>query len=203
MIDTATGAICGMLDYIDLADLLLQKEMIEITASARTIADRSMKDPFYSTGINSPISNVLEVFGSGIHRIILMNDEVNLKNRICRPSDRICGIISQSDILRWIISEKNGNPILNEPLSSLIPITYPAISIGSDELLIDAIRKMRLCSISSIAVVEKGTQLIGSLSLSDLKYFITTLSKDLFYQPVLTFISLLLSEIGISQGRDR
>ena len=205
--DLDTGAICGMLDYVDLADFLLQHgaDCLKSGATARTLVDRSMKDPFYSTGINSPILSVLEVLGTGIHRIVLMNDEVSQAG-IPKISDRICGILSQSDILRWILKRQREKPnaSLLLPLSSIISITYPAVSINANEPLIEAIRKMRVNSISSLAVVEKKNHIIGNLSASDLQYLIFKDDlKGILFQPVLSFISMMLLEIGLSRGGDR
>ncbi|KAM0683884.1 cell separation during budding [Mitosporidium daphniae] len=196
-----------MLDYVDLADFLLHKGVdgLQLEATARTLVDRSMKDPFYSTGIDSPILNAIEVLGMGIHRIVLMNDAIS-KTDIPKPSERICGVLSQSDLLRWILKEQQGkrdNDFLL-PLSHLIKITYPAVSVNPSELLIEAIRKMRVNSVSSVAVVEKNNLIVGHLSASDLQYLIFKKDpKSFLFQPVLPFISMVLSEIGISRGGDR
>lgn len=109
-----------MLDYRDIVDYVLYvfkkkkltpipedqvwgiSEIIEKAqsgepANAHFVADLSNKNPFYSVYMDSTLVDVAEIFGqsNGVHRVNIVDE-----------NGKVQGIISQSDLGRYLLSRK-------------------------------------------------------------------------------------------------
>jgi hypothetical protein len=57
-------------------------------------------------------------------------------------------------------------------------------------------------SLTSIAVVDNASNVIGNISSADVKHLTTSKALPLFHSSCINFISVILSERGIGDGKD-
>ncbi|CCH58775.1 hypothetical protein TBLA_0A09940 [Henningerozyma blattae CBS 6284] len=168
------------------------------------------KDPFYKLSENDNLSNVISILGSGVHRIAITNNEMT----------QLKGILSQRRLIKYLWDNARSfsdlEPLLNKSLQSLkIGIinndhhnsnnnntTSKVISIQDDQPLIQALFKMHKERISSIAVVDICNNLIGNISVTDVKHVTRTSQYPLLNNTCRHFISIILNFRGLENGKD-
>ena len=183
----------GMLDYRDIVDYVLtvfhkkrchpvsEDEAIGISeivnkatagesVPTEAIVDLSRKNPFYSVMTHSTLEGVVEIFTSnlGIHRINVMNNE-----------GRVTGILSKTDVVRFLLSKSSlFKNALGKKLNEIHLDHCPLVSIHSDATVLDAMERMSEYSVSSIPVINRDGQLVGNISMADVRvcifFLITT-----------------------------
>jgi CBS-domain-containing membrane protein len=75
------------------------------------------------------------------------------------------------------------------------------ISSG-DRLLMEALQLMSDEGLTSVAVVDNALNVVGNISTADVKLLTTTSSLPLLKSSCFHFISVILSERGIGDGKD-
>lgn len=85
-------------EHVDVIDKIVNSAASGTNVQAKDVSDLSRKNPFYSVMEESPLEVALDILGSvqGIHRINVMNS-----------GGAVTGILSQTDILRFIASRKD------------------------------------------------------------------------------------------------
>lgn len=154
------------------------------------------KNPFYKLPETETLSSVVEILGTGVHRIAIFNE----------ASTKITGVLSQRRLIKYLWDNARRFPSL-EPLfqSSLADLNIGnpnVISIYGDEPLINALVKMNTDKISSIAVVDHHMNLLGNISVTDVKHVTNSSQSALFQKSCLHFISIILNHRGIEDGKD-
>jgi CBS domain-containing protein len=218
--DAASENYLGMLDFRDLVDyilivcqnqgpddnlfqndptqaleweIILQQSIAGRPISARLATDLSRKNPFYSVIPESSLRVAIDVMKSGIHRLNVMNE-----------SSQIVGVLSQTDILRFIASKPEIMTVLDKyTLKQLDIHQTPAICAHGDELLHTALARMRQHGISSIAVTSHTDSLIGNISMADIKYIFKHAKLSTLWKSCASFVRRVLSEDGLERGKDR
>lgn len=174
-------------------ELILQRALLGKPVSARLTTDLSRKNPFYSVMPESPLSIAIDVMKSGIHRVNIMNEQ-----------SQVIGILSQTDILRFLASKTEIMDSLGKlSLSELNIHKSPAISAHEDEMLHTALSKMRKNGISSIAITSHSGTLMGNISMTDIKYIFKHAKLGYLWKNCASFLRRILSEDGIERGKDR
>lgn len=79
----------------------------------------------------------------------------------------------------------------------------PAIFAYGDELVHAALKRMQESGISSIAITNRNMNLIGNISMTDVKYIFKHAKMASLWHSCSSFVSRNLSEEGIETGRDR
>lgn len=165
------------------------------------------KNPFYKLPEQENLSTAMMILGSGVHRVAITNQE----------NTKIKGILSQRRLIKYLWdnarSFQNLEHLFQKTLKDLKigvldthakPTTRQSriISIQGDELLIMALFKMHTERISSIAVIDHQGNLLGNISVTDVKHITRTSQYPLLQNTCLHFISVILDKRGIEMGKD-
>jgi len=83
-----------------------------------------------------------------------------------------CGVVTQRQLVEFLLTRGGDklNPITTQKIVEIIPSRSRIISIGINDLLIDAFKKMDANDVSGMPVVDSDGNLIGNISVTDLKY---------------------------------
>ncbi|CCH61782.1 hypothetical protein TBLA_0F02420 [Henningerozyma blattae CBS 6284] len=169
-----------------------------------TVAENKLK--FSTLDLNDSLDMAIDILGKGIHRLAILDT----------PNNTILGILSQRRLIKYIWDNarlfKNIQPILNKSLRELQIGNYNTqnfkiqqsrvISINGDEPLIKALFKMHHEKISSIAVVDNQFNLLGNISVTDVKHVTRTSQYPLLHKNCRHFISIILNSRGLENGKD-
>ena len=138
----ADEAICGTFDYSDLAAFLLlimgvyQPEEDEDIASfqdlarkarggssiaVRLVKDLGKKAPFVTVSEKEGLARVVEIFGSGIHRIAVVREGTN----------KVIGVLSQLQLIGFFWEHGRSFPTIDQ----LYPCVLRDLSIGSSRVI--------------------------------------------------------------------
>jgi CBS domain-containing protein len=154
------------------------------------IVDKSGRSPFHVLHGDTSLSDAVEQYLKGVHRIAITDDDGDL-----------VGVVSQWTIANYLATvstdEKEWISSLREPVGKL-KYTKNVVTVSNKEATIDAFWKMHHQKLYSIAVVDDKGTLIGNLSTTDLKGF------QLFYEnfsDLLKPVGEFLNEIRRKQGR--
>ncbi|CAL9738374.1 protein Sds23p [Monosporozyma servazzii] len=165
------------------------------------------KDPFYKLSELENLSNVINILGSGVHRIAITDPDMT----------QIKGILSQRRLIKYLWDNARQfpdlEPLLNMSLkklrigifndnktTKLTSRNSPVISIYGDEPLINALYKMHSERISSVAVIDSNNILIGNISVTDVKHLTRTSQYPLLQNTCRHFISIILNNRGLENG---
>lgn len=165
------------------------------------------KNPFYKLSETENLSTVMGILGSGVHRVAITDVAMT----------QIKGVLSQRRLIKYLWdnarSFTNLEPLFNSSLQDLkigVLNTHAkptsrqsrVISIQGDEPLIMALYKMHMDRISSIAVVDQQGNLIGNISVTDVKHVTRTSQYPLLHKTCRHFISVILNVRGLEMGKD-
>lgn len=105
------------------------------------------------------------------------------------PSGRVVGIVSQSDIIKFIVAHKSqlGSDV-RRTIKELGLASYPLVSIPPNTSALEGFNRMYEAGKSAVAVVNQRGELVGNLSASDLRG-LTLEEIDALGLPVLDFIN--------------
>ncbi|KAG7900463.1 hypothetical protein KL907_004581 [Ogataea polymorpha] len=152
------------------------------------------KNPFIKLHEQDTLSTVVEILGTGVHRIAITRD------------GQLTGILSQRRLVKFLWENARRfpsmEPLLNSSIQALNIGSSNVISIYGDQLLIEALVKMHDLMISSLAVVDRNNQLLGNISVTDVKLVSKSSKSDLLYKSCLHFISVILNSRGLENGKD-
>jgi CBS domain-containing protein len=196
----------GMLDFLAYLGKLLSTEGTEELnldeenlksktetfrkTSLSQIVDQSGRDPFHVMNGDESLSDAVQYYLKGVHRIAITDDIGD-----------IIGVISQWTVANYLATVPTGDkdwiPVLREPLCN-VKFTRNVAYVNGRCSTLQSFFRMHKDRVSSLAVVDDEGKLIGNLSVSDLKGYQLYLSNftDLL-QPVSQFLSL----IRLKQGR--
>lgn len=154
------------------------------------------KNPFYKLPECETLSTVVEILGSGVHRIAIF-DEANTK---------ITGVLSQRRLMKYFWDNARRfpslEPIFQSTLTELGLGNHDVISVYGDEPLINALQKMCSENISSLAVVDRHMNLLGNISVTDVKHVTKSSQSPLLHKSCLHFVSIILNHRGLEDGKD-
>lgn len=165
------------------------------------------KNPFYKLPENESLSTVMGILGSGVHRVAITNEGMT----------KVKGILSQRRLIKYLWDNARSftslEPLLNSSLQDLHigvlniqskPTSRQSrvISIQGEEPLIMGLYKMHVERISSIAVIDKQGNLLGNISVTDVKHVTRTSQYPLLHKTCRHFISVILNSRGLETGKD-
>lgn len=213
--ENSTSA-CGTFDYSDLNAYLLvvvglaspeQNQQVDFDSLAKKaregvaiplteIQDLAKKGPLVTLSESEDLSNAIEHFGSGVHRILICRDGTN----------EVIGILSQLKLIRFLWDNGSSFPSID----NLYPLTLKDLAIGTpqtiaingDRPLTDALQLMSVEGLTSLAVVDNALNVVGNISTADVKLLTKSSSLPLLQSSCIHFISVILSERGIGDGKD-
>ncbi|CDK26592.1 unnamed protein product [Kuraishia capsulata CBS 1993] len=152
------------------------------------------KNPFIKLNETDTLSTVVEIMGNGVHRVAITNN------------NKITGILSQRRLIKYLWENARRfpslEPVLNSSLQTLNIGSNSVVSIYGDQLLMEALLKMHDLMISSLAVIDRNHNLLGNISVTDVKHVSKSSKSDLLYKSCLHFISVILGTRGLENGKD-
>lgn len=194
-----------VMGYVDAADTTPQA--LENVKKARSgqpvpvnfVAGLGAKDPFICVPGDSTLSTAVEILGSGVHRFAVTEGP---------GSDAVIGILSQRRTVRYIWENgrlfKTLEPLFQTPLTEL-GLAQPnpnVLTIGGDEYVIAALRKMNAQNVSSLAVVDPAHNLLGNISVVDVRLVSKSSQSHLLKATCSQFLSVILNARGLEDGKD-
>ncbi|KAG0680261.1 cell separation during budding [Pichia californica] len=184
------------MDYTPKDDIpkMIKKAQVGQQVPVSFVIRLTNKNPFIKLTEYDTLSTVVEILGTGVHRIAITND------------NKLTGILSQRRLVKYLWDNARRfpsmEPLLSSSISSLhIGSTNP-ISIFGDQPLIEALMTMHDLKMSSLAVVDRNYHLLGNISVTDVRLVSTTSKSDLLYKTCLHFISVILNSRGLENGKD-
>ncbi|ANB15821.1 Sds24p [Sugiyamaella lignohabitans] len=161
------------------------------------VSQLGIKDPYVVIPSNSTLSTVVEILGNGVHRIAVSDPAT--------PSD-IIGIVSQRRLIRYIWENgrlfKSLEPLFQKPLSELHVGSTNVLSINGEEPVIHALQKMHNEGVSSLAVVDNNKNLLGNISIVDVRLLTKYSQSPLLRSSCKQFLNVILSKRGLQDGKD-
>ncbi|KAG0668712.1 cell separation during budding [Maudiozyma exigua] len=212
---------CLTFDYNDLNSYLLlvlnkitieNKQIMEDCQNGKPvpvgeIVKLTPKNPFIKIAEDETLSTVMGILGSGVHRVAITNNDMT----------KVKGILSQRRLIKYLWDNarkfQNLESLFNYTLQDLkigvlnsnAKPTFKqsrVISINGEEPLIMGLYKMFVERISSIAVVDNQYNLIGNISVTDVKHVTRTSQYPLLHKTCRHFISIILNSRGLETGKD-
>lgn len=174
--------------------LLVQKAQRGEQVPTRFVIKLSTKNPFIKLEETDTLASVVGALGSGVHRIAITNNNA------------ITAILSQRRLMKYLWD--NGrrfpslDPLLQSTIASLGIGSTNVVSVFGDQQLIEALMTMHTLRVSSLAVVDKSFNLLGNISVTDVKHVSSTSKSNLLYKSCLHFISVILNTRGLELGKD-
>ncbi|CAI2176459.1 4197_t:CDS:2 [Funneliformis geosporum] len=179
-------------EFNDLLKLAIQCQPVPV----KLASDLSNKNPFYSVFPETSLLQVVELFGSGTHRVVVVDADGNMK-----------GILSQSRVVNYLYQ----NVMKFPKIEQLFPKTIKDLDIGrstvisaqADSFVLDALTMMNKNSLSSIAIVNDDGVLMGNISMTDVKYILRSYSHSLMWRTCKQFVNHVRIKQGLEDGQDR
>ncbi|CZS98021.1 related to CBS-domain protein Sds23p [Rhynchosporium agropyri] len=211
-----TTSACGTFDYSDLNAYLLvvvglahpDEEQLEIydalakkaregaTIPVRDIQTLAKKSALVTLSESEDLSKAIEYFASGVHRILICKDNTT----------EIVGILSQLKVIKFLWDNGTSFPAIDALYSVILRDlgvgTQQTISINGDRTLTDALQLMSNEGLTSVPVVDNASNVVGNISTADVKLLTNSSSLPLLKSSCIHFISVILSERGIGDGKD-
>ncbi|PVU85202.1 hypothetical protein BB559_007141 [Furculomyces boomerangus] len=183
------------------------------------LSDISTSNPFYAVMPESSLAQIIDIFSSGVHRVAVMCD-----------NDKIMGILSQSSVIKYLVNnlkvfkiksdmpqgsptheeaskdDNSSDPLINlleKPLNEL-GLAYRTIwAVRTHTPVTSALYVLERQQISSLPIVNDSNSIIGSLSISDIKYIVLPKFRHLIRGTCIELVQKVRFYQGIIDGKDR
>ncbi|CZR64309.1 related to CBS-domain protein Sds23p [Phialocephala subalpina] len=183
-------------EQVEIFDTLAKKGREGVSIPVRDVQTLAKKEPLVTLPESADLSKAIEHFGSGVHRILVCKD----------GTTEVIGILSQLKLVRFLWD--NGASF--SAIDALYPMilrdlhigTPQTICINGDKSLSDALQLMSDEGLTSVAVVDNAFNVVGNISTADVKLLTNSSSLPLLKSTCIHFISVILSERGIGDGKD-
>jgi len=211
------GTVCGTVDYTDLNAFLLLimglyqpaededlSSIEELAKKARAgssvpvklVKDLGKKDPFITVNETDELSKVVEILGSGVHRVAVVKN----------GTTKVIGIVSQLRLIRYFWENGRVFPAIEAlysvNLRDLGLGSSSVISINGEKRVLDALELMNSEGVSSLPVVDNHLNVVGNISVADVKYLTRSSSVPLLKATCFHFITVILTDRGLQDGKD-
>ncbi|CAK7562741.1 MAG: cell separation during budding [Sporothrix epigloea] len=167
-----------------------------IAIPVRDVLPVCHKEPLAVLSDDDDLLRAIEVFGSGARRVIVTNYN----------STEVVGILSQLHLIQFFWNEAVNFPQIDRlyaaNLRDLELGSKEIIAINADRPLSDALVLMHSEGLTSVAVVDNGLNVVGNISTRDVQHLTSVTSFPLLQSSCMHFISVILSERGVEEGRD-
>ena len=214
--DGDSNPVIGTFDYRDLNSYLLMviglaepdeehvQDFAELAQKAREgksiplsdIKDWGKKEPLTFIPNNADIIKAIELFGKGVHRIVVVDE----------ATKNVTGLLSQSRLMRFLWEHGRHFTVLENLYSQYLRDikigSNNVISINGDKPLSDALTLLLNEGVSSLAVTDALMNVVGNISVADVKLLTKSSSLPLLRNTCIHFISVILSTRGMYEGKD-
>eukprot|EP00276_Gloeochaete_wittrockiana_P004922 CAMPEP_0184646986 /NCGR_PEP_ID=MMETSP0308-20130426/3821_1 /TAXON_ID=38269 /ORGANISM="Gloeochaete witrockiana, Strain SAG 46.84" /LENGTH=398 /DNA_ID=CAMNT_0027077543 /DNA_START=111 /DNA_END=1307 /DNA_ORIENTATION=- len=141
----------------------LKKTMQDVLATA------GEKGKILEFGDNEPLSKLIQMFGSGVHRALVRVAPPSPTNPLVDDGVRL---VSQTDLVRWLLAHSQFFPVQMEYKVKSFAIFEP-VKMSSAERTLDGFLLMSNRGVSAVAIVDDENHLIDTLAASDLRLLST------------------------------
>lgn len=176
---------------------LARKAREGIKIPLKDVKDLGRKEPLTTLPASASVMAAVETFGGGVHRVVVV-DEHN--------QNEVIGIFSQFRLVKFLWENGRSFPVIDQlypqALRDLKIGSREVISINGDKPLAEALQIMNNEGISSVAVVDNHTNVVGNISVTDVKLLTRSSSLPLLHNTCTHFISVILSTRGLVDGKD-
>ncbi|EPE35900.1 CBS-domain-containing protein [Glarea lozoyensis ATCC 20868] len=207
---------CGTFDYSDLNAYLLvvvglanpdQSQLADFDSIAKRAQEGTpiplkdtehlaKKEPLVKLLETDNLSKAIEHFGSGVHRILIYKED----------GSEVVGILSQLKVVKFLWDNGSSFATIDELYPSILKDlgigTPSTIAINGDKPLTDALQLMSNEGLTSVPVVDNASNVVGNISTADVKLLTSSASLPLLKSTCIHFVSVILSERGIGDGKD-
>ncbi|KAK8091807.1 hypothetical protein PG997_002168 [Apiospora hydei] len=159
-------------ELVPLFDTLAKKAQAHEEIPLRDIQPLCRKESLVMMHGDANLAKVIEVFGSGIHQFLVTNN-----------AGEVIGILSQLTLDLGVGSQQ-------------------IVAISADSPLADALALMNNEGLSSVAVVDNKSNVVGNISTIDVRLLTNAASLPLLQNTCMHFVSVILNERGMEQGKD-
>ncbi|KAJ3032837.1 cell separation during budding [Rhizophlyctis rosea] len=174
---------------------IVRKAQAREAIPTKLAADLSHKNPFYSVMEATPILQLIEIFGKGVHRVAVTD------------GDNMKGIISQSTVMQFLWARMERYPDLIDSMGK----TLNELGLGSKNLItadgnrivLDALKLMSENDVSSVGILGPDGSIVANLSMSDIKWAMKSSRFGLLWETCIHFISFIDQEQGMLAGKDK
>ncbi|KAI4193430.1 MAG: hypothetical protein LQ346_003926 [Caloplaca aetnensis] len=192
----ATGQLQPDEEHFPIFTSLAKKAQAGQVIPLRDAKSLGNKEPFMTLPSNAYLTHAIEVFGGGVHRIVIVEE----------GSDNVVGILSQLRLVKFLWENGRNFPIIDrlypQTIKDLGIGSQQTISINGDKALKEALKLMNNEGLTSLAVVDNQSNVIGNISNVDVKLLTKSSSAPLLDNTCIHFISVILSTRGMNDGKD-
>ncbi|KAL8987823.1 MAG: hypothetical protein Q9177_003015 [Variospora cf. flavescens] len=192
----ATGQLHPDEEHFPIFTSLAKKAQAGHPIPLRDAKSLGNKEPFMTLPATANLTHAIEVFGGGVHRIIIVEE----------GTDNVVGILSQLRLVKFLWENGRNFPIIDSLYSSSIRElgigSQQTISINGDKALKEALKLMNNEGLTSLPVVDNQFNVIGNISNVDVKLLTKSSSAPLLDNTCIHFISVILSTRGMNDGKD-
>ncbi|KAK8022484.1 sds23/moc1 [Apiospora rasikravindrae] len=182
-------------ELVPLFDTLAKKAQAHEDIPLRDIQPICRKESLVMMHGDANLAKVIEVFGSGIHQFLVTNN-----------AGEVIGILSQLTLVEFFWNEGVNFRAIDELypliLKDLGVGSQQIVAIGADSPLADALTLMNNEGLSSVAVVDNKSNVVGNISTIDVRLLTNAASLPLLQNTCMHFVSVILNERGMEQGKD-
>ncbi|KAL3463174.1 hypothetical protein BJX64DRAFT_257743 [Aspergillus heterothallicus] len=161
------------------------------------VKELGRKDPLTTLPASASVMTAVETFGGGVHRVVVIDDQ---------KDNEVVGIFSQFRLVKFLWENGRCFPVLDQlypqSLRDLKIGSHAVISINGDKRLCEALQLMHSEGISSVAVIDNHSNVVGNISTTDVKLLTRSSSLPLLQNTCIHFISVILSTRGLQEGKD-
>ncbi|KAF2272433.1 uncharacterized protein EI97DRAFT_209807 [Westerdykella ornata] len=162
----------------------------------RDIKELGKKDPIITLPHTADLTKAIEVLGSGVHRLLVVEEG--------KPD--VIGILTQLRMVQFFWDNRQTFPVLDQLYPQLIKDLHigssSVLAINGDKPLTDALELMHNEGVSSLPVLDAQNNVIGNISQVDVRLLTKSTSLPLLRSSCIHFISVILSERGVHDGKD-
>lgn len=182
-------------EEVALYDRLAAKARDRQPITIREIQPLCRQESLVALPFDESVGTAMEILGSGVHRVLVTS-----------PLGEVVGLLSQARLVEFFWNEGGAF----EGVEPLWPMILRDLDVGSKEImavrddkpLADALTFMARESLTSVAVVDSGNNVVGNISTTDVRLLTSSASLPLLQMSCMHFVSVALSERGVEKGRD-
>lgn len=162
----------------------------------KDVKDLGKKEPLIFLPHTADLTKAMEVFGSGVHRVLVVEEHTTT----------VIGVLTQLRLVHFFWENRQNFPAVDQLYPQVIKDLHigsqTVVAINGDKPLTDALELMHNEGISSLPVLDAQNNVIGNISHVDVRLLTKSTSLPLLRSSCIHFISVILSERGVNDGKD-
>ncbi|KAJ8115594.1 hypothetical protein OPT61_g2804 [Boeremia exigua] len=162
----------------------------------KDVKDLGKKEPLITLPHTTDLTKAMEVFGSGVHRVLVAKE----------GTTDVVGVLTQLRMVKFFWENRASFPVVDELYPQLLKDLNigqkQVLAINGDKPLATALELMHNEGVSSLPVLDSQNNVIGNISHVDVRLLTKSTSLPLLRSSCIHFISVILSERGVNDGKD-